>query len=152
MKITGIAATLVAFLLAASPAVAQERGTAAEAITLTQKTVALLKTTPAQQLYAEINSKDARFIDRDLYVFIQDYKGLVLAHAINPKLVGKDASENQDVDGKFYVKERLEMVKTQKAFWHDYKFSNPTTKKIETKSVYCEARTEDIVCVGIYKQ
>lgn len=149
--IKSIVATLLVFLLAASPATAEERGTAAEAIALTQKAVALLKTTPAEEVFKAINSKDPRFIDRDLYVFAQDYKGLVQAHAINPKLVGKDASENEDVDGKLYVKERLELVKTKKSFWHDYKFSNPTTKKIETKSVYCEALPETIVCVGIYK-
>ncbi len=150
MKMMGIAGTLLAFLLAASPAVAAERGTAEEAIALTHKTAELLKAN-SQETLAKINSKDPQFVDRDLYTFVQDYKGLVLAHAVNPKLVGRDALENQDVDGKFYVKERLELVKTQKAFWHDYKFSNPATKKIEAKSVYCEALPESIVCVGIYK-
>lgn len=150
MKMAGIVGALSAVLLAVTPAIAAERGTAEEAIALTHKAVELLQAN-SQQTLAEINSKDARFVDRDLYVFVQDYKGLVLAHAVNPKLVGKDALENQDVDGKFYVKERLELVKTQKTFWHDYKFSNPATKKIEAKSVYCEALPESIVCVGIYK-
>ena len=119
---------------------------------MVKKAVEQLKTTPPQQVYTDINNKDPRFANGDLYVFIQDAKGNVLAHGANIKLVGKDASENQDADGKFYVKERMETAKTKGEFWLDYKFANPTLKKIEMKSTYCESVSETIVCVGIYKQ
>ena len=36
-------------------------------------------------------------------------------------------------------------------FWHDFKFVNPVTKKMEPKSMYCERADDLVVCGGIYK-
>jgi hypothetical protein len=52
---------------------------------------------------------------------------------------------------KAFVKERIELARKQANFWQDYKFSNPTTKKIEPKQMYCERLEETAVCGGIYK-
>lgn len=143
---------IVAMTVAACPAFAAgERGTADEAVAMTKKAVAAIAKEGVDNIYAAITAKDARFIDRDLYVIVYDMTGKALAHGANPKLVGKDLIENQDTDGKFYVKERVELAKTKATFWQDYKFTNPTTKKIEPKSTYCEKVAETVVCVGIYK-
>ena len=74
----------------------------------------------------------------------------MLAHGANAKLIGKDMSDAQDVDGKFFVKERIELARKQAEFWQDYKFVNPTTKKIEPKQMYCEKHGEVAVCAGVY--
>ena len=47
-------------------------------------------------------------------------------------------SDAQDVDGKLYVKERVELAAKQPSFWQDYKFVNPVSKKVEPKEMYCE--------------
>lgn len=152
MKRFGLAAVLLTALVAA-PAVAQERGTPDDAVTLVKRTTEMLKTKPAAEVYAAINAKGAEFIIKDVYVFVQDAKGMVLAHTVNPKLVGKDASENTDVNGKEYVKERMELAKTKKEIWHEYSFSNPISKKIEPRSVYCEVQPDTtIVCASASKQ
>ena len=57
----------------------------------------------------------------------------------------------KDIDGKPFVKERVDMAKTNATFWQDYKFTNPETKKIEPKSLYCEKLDDTVVCGGIYK-
>ena len=81
--------------------------------------------------------------------FILD--GKVLAHGANAKLVGKELLDAQDVDGKFYVKERVELANKQPSFWQDDKFVNPTSKKVEPKQMYCEKLDDTVVCGGIYK-
>jgi cytochrome c len=43
------------------------------------------------------------------------------------------------------------MAKSKGTFWQDYKFTNPTTKKIEPKAMYCEKLDDAVVCGGIYK-
>ena len=60
-------------------------------------------------------------------------------------------SEAQDVDGKLYVKERIEMANKQPSFWQDYKFVNPVSKKVEPKQMYCERLENTAVCGGVYK-
>ncbi|MEW5726782.1 MAG: cache domain-containing protein [Pseudomonadota bacterium] len=134
-----------------APVVAADRGTADEAVAMTKRAVAAIQAEGAGKVYPAITAKDARFVDRDLYVIVYDAAGKCLAHGANAKLVGKDLSENQDVDGKFYVKERMDLAKAKKPFWQDYKFTNPTTKKIEPKTTYCEPLADTVVCVGIYK-
>ena len=56
-----------------------------------------------------------------------------------------------DVDGVPYVKHRMDLAKSKGTFWQDYKFTNPVTKKIEPKQMYCEKLDDTAVCGGIYK-
>ncbi len=145
-----VASLALAMSLAASSAFAAgDHGTAQEAQALVQKAVALIKANGAEKAYPAFSTNDFR--DRDLYIFVQTLKGVTVAHGTNPKLVGKDMSETVDTDGKLYVKERLELAKSQKSFWTDYKYGNPVTKKIEPKSTYCEVLDEVLICSGIYK-
>jgi len=69
----------------------------------------------------------------------------------NEKMIGKNLIELKDVDGKAFVKERVELAQTKGTFWQDYKFTNPTSKKIEPKSAYCEKLEDTAVCGGICK-
>src|SRR5882724_8086767 len=109
-----------------------------DAVAMVKKAVVFIKEQSPDKAYAEFTGKDAQFIDRDLYVVVYQLDGKVLAHGSNQKLIGKDMSDAQDVDGKFYVKERIELANNQPTFWQDYKFVNPVTKKVEPKQMYCE--------------
>jgi len=82
-----------------------------EAQAMVRKTVTFIKEDGPEKAYAEISNKAAPFTDRDLYVVVYQLDGKVLAHGANQKLVGKDLSDTQDVDGKFFVKERIELAR-----------------------------------------
>jgi cytochrome c len=122
-----------------------------EAIAMVKKAVAFIKEQGSDKAYPVFTGKDAKFIDRDLYVVVYQLDGKVLAHGSNAKFVGKDMSDAQDVDGKLYVKERVELAAKQASFWQDYKFVNPVSKKVEPKEMYCERLENTAVCAGIYK-
>ena len=145
--ISALAATLV-FVGAA---VASDGANKDDVVTMVKKAVASIKGEGPDKAYPEFTNKDAKFIDRDLYVVVYQLDGKVLAHGSNPKFVGKDMSDAQDVDGKLFVKERVEMAAKQPSFWQDYKFVNPATKKVEPKQMYCEKLDSTAVCAGIYK-
>ncbi len=132
-------AVLLSMAFSVIPAkAASEHGTAAEATALVKKAKAVIAANGREKAFAEISRKDGPFVDRDLYVVAYDNKGTCLAHGGNAKLIGQDLSDVQDVDGVFYVKERIEKAAKNPSFWQDYKFTNPVSKKIEPKSVYCE--------------
>jgi cytochrome c len=122
-----------------------------EASAMVKKAVSFIKENGADKAYAEISNKGGRFTDRDLYIVVYQLDGKVLAHGANEKFIGKDMSEAQDVDGKLYVKERIELADKQPSFWQDYKFVNPVSKKVEPKQMYCERVENTAVCGGIYK-
>jgi cytochrome c len=133
-----------------TPVIAEERGTAKEAMAMVQKTIATMKKNGVEATIAEINKRDGQYKDRDLYIVIYSMDGKNLAH-INSRMVGKDMVELKDADGKYFIKERLEMAKTKGSGWQDYKFVNPESKQIEPKSMYIEKYENVIVSCGIYK-
>lgn len=142
---------LVATLVSAGAAMAADGASKDDAVAMVKKAVAFIKEQSPDKAYPEFTNKDAKFIDRDLYVVVYQLDGKVLAHGSNPKFVGKDMSDAQDVDGKLYVKERVELAAKQPSFWQDYKFVNPVSKKVEPKQMYCEKLDNTAVCAGIYK-
>lgn len=118
---------------------------------MVKKGVAFIKANGKEKGYAEIVNKDGQFTDRDLYLTVWGMDGTVYAHGANAKMVGKNLIGLKDIDGKEFVKERMELAKSKGTFWQDYKFTNPTDKKIQPKSMYCEKLDETVVCGGIYK-
>jgi cytochrome c len=124
---------------------------AAEATAMVKKGVAFIKANGSDKGFAEISTKGGQFTDRDLYLVVYGLDGMVHAHGANEKMIGKNLIELKDVDGKAFVKERVELAQAKGSFWQDYKFTNPVTKKIEPKRMYCEKLNDAVVCGGIYK-
>ncbi|MDH5264292.1 MAG: cache domain-containing protein [Betaproteobacteria bacterium] len=148
----GFAALIFAFGIT-NAAAQGAKGTAAEATAMVDKAIAFMKKNGREKAFAEINNKKGQFTDRDLYIFVYDMKGKVLAHGSNEKLIGKDVIEVRDVDGKHYVKERIEMMSKgpDAKGWQDYKFMNPVSRQIEQKSAYLRRYEDMIIGCGIYK-
>jgi len=130
----------------------EEYGTAKEAEAMVAKAVVHAKKVGAQQAYQDFTNKVAPFVDRDLYIMVYELNGKVLAHGQNPKMVGKDLIDLLDPDGRPFVRERVELAKTQTKFWHDYRWTDPITKKPTAKSTYCERHENVLFCSGIYKR
>jgi signal transduction histidine kinase len=147
---TLLSAAYLIFALAFGPAAAAEFATKQEAITMVKKAVVLINERGPDQAYAEFTNKGGRFHDRDLYITVLDLDGKVLAHGQREDLIGKVLIELKDPDGKLFVKERMELARRQQSFWQNYKFMNPTTKKVEPKEMYCERLSETAVCGGVY--
>ena len=121
-----------------------------QAVAMVKKGVAFIKANGKEKGYAEITSKTGQFRDHDLYLTVYGLDGTVQAHGANEKMVGRNMIEMKDIDGKAFVKERMDMAKSSATFWQDYKFTNPENKKVEPKSMYCERLEESVVCGGIY--
>jgi len=152
MKRTCAAILAFGFLLVvASVALAATNGTPAEAEAMVKKAVAFMKANGKDKAFAEISNSKGQFIDRDLYVFVYDMNGKCVAHGFNQKMIGKDLIEMKDPDGKFYVKERIDIAKTKGKGIQNYKFTNPESKKIEDKAAYIEKSDDYIFGCGAYK-
>jgi len=149
--VTGIASVFTLVLSTATHAAA-EHASKEEATAMVKKATAFFKANGDAKTYAAIMEKPGSFHDRDLYLVAYGMDGTVLAHGNNDKMVGKNLIELKDVDGKAWVKERVDMAQKQESFWQDYKMTDPLTKKIEPKQSYCERSDKVIICGGVYKQ
>jgi len=146
---TGRIASAVLGLLVAIGAPAAEHATRDEAQAMVKKGVAFWKANGDDKTFAEINAK--KYVDRDLYLVAYGLDGVVRAHGANEKMVGRNLLDFKDVDGKAFVKERVELAQKENSFWQEYKFTDPLSKKIEAKSSYCERIGQSVLCAGVYK-
>ena len=77
---------------------------------------------------------------------IHRHRALRRATCLSATLIGL-----KDQDGKFLVRDMLELAKSKGAGWYDYKWPNPINNKIEDKSSYVEKMGDYWVGVGVYR-
>ncbi|MFA4906573.1 MAG: cache domain-containing protein [Candidatus Margulisiibacteriota bacterium] len=139
-------------ILSCCVSLAADAGTKEEAVAMVKKAIEYIKANGNDKAFEEISNPKGQFVDRDLYAVVYDMNAKCLAHGQKKSMVGKELIDFKDVDGKEYMKERLELMKKGQTAWQDYKFMNPVTKQIEPKSMYLERFGDLIVGCGIYKK
>jgi len=118
-----------------------------EAKAMAIKAAEYLKSVGPEKAFPEFNAKVGPWRDRDLYVFVDDSKGVMVANSTNLGLIGKSVLELRDVDGKAF---HHEIIAITDAPWVNFKWRNPVTNAVEPKTTY-EIRVGDyIVGVGAY--
>lgn len=135
-----------------SPAQAANLGTAEEAIAMVKRATALIDKKGKDEAFRQFNETAGPFVDRDLYIAVLDEKGIMVAHGANPKIIGKSLLEMKDADGKAFIKSLIDTAQKRGSGWVEYKWPNPVTKVIESKSTYVEKAGNLIVACGIYKK
>jgi signal transduction histidine kinase len=150
LKTVGCA--IASALFAAAPASAVEVASRDDAVAMVKRAIDFIRLNGKDKAYAEISDKRGRFQDRDLYLVVYDLDGVVQAHGANERMIGRNLIDLKDVEGRPFVQERVELARSKSVFWQDYKFTNPVTKAVEPKQMYCERLREAIVCGGIYKR
>jgi cytochrome c len=143
---------IVACALGSPFAAAAEFGTKDEAVAMVKRVQDHFQRHGANATFKAVTDPSTKeFHDRDLYPFIYDLAGLNVAHGARPALVGKNLITLKDQDGKFLIREMVELANGPSKGWVDYKWPNPLTNKIEDKSSYIERMGDYFVGVGIYR-
>jgi cytochrome c len=135
-------------------AATSEFGSKDEAVAMVKRVQEMFKNDGAAATFKAVSDPSTKeFHDRDLYVFIYDMSGVCVAHGARPALIGKNLIDIKDQDGKYLIREMVDLLKTKQSGWIDYKWPNPQTNKIEDKSSYVEKLGDNyFVGVGVYKQ
>ena len=145
-----IIAVILSLFVAASVS-AQQRGTPAEAKSLVEKAVAYVKANGEEKALKEFNNPKGEFFKGDLYIFVFDPKGVLLANPNLPKLVGTNVYNSPDSKGKLHRKEMIDLANSKGSGWVEYYQKNPTTKNDEPKISYVQKTGNLILGCGAYK-
>jgi signal transduction histidine kinase len=121
-----------------------------EAKALVIKAVAFMKENGNEKAFAEFNNPKGKFVKGDLYIFVNDAKGTTVAHGGNQKLIGKNMLELKDSEGTYFIKDFIKTAKNGGG-WTEYKWTNPVSKKIESKRTYVAPSGDMVVGCGYYK-
>ncbi|MFN7958252.1 MAG: cache domain-containing protein [Holophagaceae bacterium] len=126
----------------------------AEAETLVKEAIAFAKANGREAAIKEITRAGGKFHrhNGELYVFIYDMDGKVVAHGQGASKIGVNQINAKDPDGVEFVKERVKLAKSKGKGWHDYKYVNPVSQKKEPKTSYIEVWDNLIFGAGIYKK
>jgi len=133
----------------AAPALTQ---TQADAEAFVKSAVAYARTNGVYKLIKDVNTPSTPWKKGELYIFVVDMDGVMIAHGANAKLVGKDLSEREDSGSVRYVQEFIKLANDKGSGWVDYQFTNPETGKIEAKTTYIERVDMVIIGCGVYKK
>jgi TRAP-type uncharacterized transport system substrate-binding protein len=149
-----IISTLLALLATIAPAGAasSEFGTRDEAIAMVHRVQDMFKKLGPEDTFQAIKRKAPGTIDRDLYAYVVDLNGVVQANGAIPTMTtGTNLYNFRDQNGKYMMREQLEVCKGPQHGWVDFRFLSPLTKTIDDKSTYIERMGDYCVGVGIYR-
>jgi len=138
---------LAPVLLFAPAALAAGQASPDEAKAMAIKASEYLKAVGPDKAFAAFDAKDGPWHDRDLYVIVQNNQGVIVAHGTNPGLIGKLVLDLKDVDGKPFNRE---FQGIRDSGWINYKWQNPLTRTVESKTMYAVRVGDDVVGVGAY--
>jgi cytochrome c len=99
---------------------------------------------------AEFTNSCGMFSEGELYIFVLNFKGVMLAHGVNEKFVGEDFTDIKDFEGKHFIKEIIDTAVEKGSGCVEYTWYHPKTKQILPKVVYFEKVENVIICGGAY--
>jgi len=134
-------------------ALAQDHGTRDEAKAMVNAALVHIKKVGNAQAFKDFTSDKTNWSQKDLYVFVQDFSGTVLAHGTNEKLIGKNLIDMKDQNGKAFAREFVSVGSSKGEGWVEYDWSHPVTKKAEAKSSFVKRIPgfDGVVVVGAYR-
>lgn len=112
-----------------------------------------MKANGKEKAVVQFNNPKGPFVKSDLYVFFQDFDGVILANGGNPKLTGQNHSLFKGSSGRSFVKDMIEVAKIKGSGTVEYNWTNPTTKKIQPKITYLKrvGGTMTFIGCGVWK-
>jgi len=113
--------------------------------------IAFYKTSGKRIALAEYSNPKGVFVQEEMYLFVLNSKGTMLAHGVNERFVGEDFRDLKDSDGMNFINEMLDAANIQDSGWVEYKWFNPVSKEVRPKTVYFEKVDDLIICSGVYK-
>jgi cytochrome c len=141
--ITIMVIALSSFAFAAAPA--------DEAKEMVEKAAAYYQANGKEKALNEYNNPKGQFVKGDLFIFSVDMNGISIANPHNEKQRGVNLLVVPDVDGKYFIKEMLELVNKGGTGWVDYKWKNYTTGKVDKKTSYVKKVGDILIGCGIFK-
>ena len=120
-----------------------------EAKALLNEAVALYETDGKDKTFAEISNPDGKFVRGELYIFVFDSDGLIVAHGADSSLIGTSTLDEPDENGKFYAREIMQVGESGGSV--DYVWLNPVTGTIQPKTSYIMLVDGFRFGCGVYK-
>jgi signal transduction histidine kinase len=131
MRKAAVIALVVMASVALAASVMAQSAVIDECVALCKDAAKFLNEKGIDAAIAEIGNKEGKFVTKNTYVYLMDFKGNRLAH---PYAAPKDPKimplfEMKDTTGKLFIQEQLEVAKTKGEGWTEYMYPKPEELK-----------------------
>lgn len=127
------------------------KGTRERVISLVDQAINLVAEIGPRDAFRQFMAPEGGYISGDLYIFVLNPAGTILANGANPNSVGSNALFAQDKHGNYFVKNMILRAFSEGDGWTNYEMISPCTGRIAKKSSYCRRIDEFVVCMGLYE-
>ena len=121
-----------------------------DAVSTVARAVQLFANEGPEYAFRQFMLPGGGYVEGDLYVFVLDPAGTIIANGANPRSVGTNVLLAHDQYGHYFVKSILQQTLTRGKGWVDYQWISPCTGKLASKSSYCEKAGTFAICAGVY--
>jgi len=121
-----------------------------EARALAERAAAHLESVGPDRAFRAFMDPEGDFVDRDLYVFVIDFHGIMMASGGFPNSIGSVLTNVRDRNGRAYIREMLELAREQEQGWIEYEMVHPCTGELTPKISYVKRVGPVIVGVGAF--
>lgn len=151
MKAIFRALLVITALVQAQSAWALDHATPEQAKALLARAIEKINKDGPTAAFAAFDDKSAGFKAAELYVFAVDMSGKYMASGANPQLVGTNAYDVQDREGKYVIREIIKVAKKGGTGTVDYLWLDRADNKLEKKHSFVERVGDYVVGVGYYQ-
>ena len=107
-----------------------------------------------QEAFNDFRDKNGKWVSGTNYIFAYDMDGNTVVLPLQPELEGTNRMAAMDSEGKYFVKEMVDILKLSDSGWLEYKYAKPGKDGSSTKLSYFQkvkvAGKEYFVGSGIY--
>ena len=139
--------TLAAAAALATGAMAARAETPEEAQSLLDGALAEIRTQGLAKAVKRFNA-GGKWKKDGLYLVAVQMDGTVLAHSANDKLPGANMLAAKDANGRHFVKDAIDLVKTSERGQVDIRWGNPQTRRITDATMFVRRVPDQDVYVG----
>ena len=125
-------------------------GTREDVVSMVDRAVKLVSESGSRDAFRQFMEPGGGYIEGDLYVFVLDRYGTILANGASPGSIGNNVLQVQDSNGFYFVKSMLRQAFTRGQGWVDYIWVSPCTGKPALKSTYFQKAGQFVIGVGLY--
>ena len=127
------------------------KGTSEDVVSMVNKAVKLVTEKGPEAAFRQFMIPEGGYIRGDLYVFVLNQAGTILAHGDNPRAIGTNAIQSRDRNGHYFVRSILLQASARGYGWVNYEWFSPCTGELLSKLVYFKKTGQFVICVGLYK-
>jgi signal transduction histidine kinase len=130
----------------------RSKRTRKDAMDWVDKAVQLYQAAGKRIALSEFTNPKGQFVEGEMYIFVLDPQGTMLAHGANERFVGENWIDVRDPEGKLFIRDIIETAAGKGSGWAEYMWYDPEVKETLPKVVYFEKIDDVIICSGVYKQ